>query len=112
MSANPLTVIERLCRWSYSPGEDHPWWADNVAHFTGGVLIGIPAFYLTGDIVLTGIIFLAVAAVWEYYEYRYEIRPWDPREDWSMDRAVEDTLLDTYIGLTGAVAAAYVLSLL
>lgn len=96
--------------YTYEAGEDLPWWHDNLAHFAGGFAIGALTHALFGfEYLNVGMVFLALAAVWEAYEYTYGIRPWDPEDGWTLDRAVEDTLLDTYIGLTGALLAVLVL---
>lgn len=105
-----LSVFARAMRGSYTPGEDDPWWYDNLLHFTSGVIIGALSVLLLDTTFLgTAVVFLLLAAVWEAFEYHYSIRPWDEREDWTHDRAVEDTLLDTYMGLTGALMAVLLL---
>lgn len=91
---------------TYEPGEDDPWWADNLAHFISGAAIGLASRWLLGVGYLgAAVVFLALAVVWEWYEYHYDIRPWDDRDGWGRDRAIEDTLLDTYVGLTGTLFA-------
>lgn len=101
---SPLARFARDMRRTYEPGEDDPWWYDNSAHLAAGGFIGAMAHYgLAFGLTDTALAFLACALVWELFEFRYNIRPWDEREGWSFDRAVEDTLLDTYVGLTGAL---------
>lgn len=87
-------------RSTYEPGHDDPWWYDNALHFASGVVIGLPLVVFGGAAV--GYLgFLLAAFVWEAFEYAYNIRPWDEREDWTKDRAIEDTILDTVMGLAG-----------
>lgn len=104
MKLTPLKALAAYQRDDYEPNVDYPWWADNSAHFVAGAIIGAIAHYGLGlGLVATGTAFLTCALVWEWYECAYNVRPWDEREDWSTDRAVEDTLLDTYVGLSGAL---------
>lgn len=109
---DPLAKFAELQReHTYEPGVEMRWWEDNLGHGLAGAAIGGLAHALLGTgYVRTGALFLVLAAVWEAYEYRYEIRPWDPVDDWTHDRAVEDTLLDTYVGLTGALLAVFLLA--
>lgn len=109
---NPsLEGLRQCSREPYEPGEELPWWADNLAHFTCGLLIGILAQLVWNDWLLAAATFLLLTTVWEIFEYTHEVRPWDPRDGWSLDRAVEDTLLDTYVGLTGALIGIWLLTL-
>lgn len=75
------------------------WWYDNVAHLLGGVCMGA---LLPGDRDATARRFLAVATIWEAYEWASG----EPRSmgdpEWPMDRKVEDTILDTIVGMVGA----------
>lgn len=104
-----LSTIARKIRATYEPGTDDPWWYDNVGHFMGGIVVaGAVSFVWTNPIVLV-MAFLMVAGIWELFEYVYNIRPWDERENWSFDRAVEDTLLDTAIGVLGALLVIWVI---
>lgn len=102
-----LHAIAEAFREPYDAGEDLPWWSDNLGHFLCGVVIGAGAHALFGGMAYPAVVFIALAGVWEVFEYQYNVRPWDPEDDWSFDRAIEDTLLDTYVGLTGALIAAY-----
>lgn len=107
-------MLQRLAelqkRHTYTAGENLPWWHDNAGHLAAGFGLGALAHLgLALGYVGVGGAFLACALVWEAYEYRYGIRPWDPEDGWCHDHAVEDTLLDTYVGLTGALLAVLVL---
>lgn len=104
LAVGPIKRLAAYQRSEYKPGEDYPWWADNAAHLVGGAVIGAIAHYGFGlGLLGTAVVFLICAVVWELYEFLYNVRPWDEREDWSVDRAIEDTMLDTYVGLTGAI---------
>lgn len=110
MEINPLSRFARWVRSTYEPGVDDPWWQDNLGHFIGGAAVGGAAHLALGlGLLESAAAFLAVAAVWETFEYRYNVRPWDGREDWGMDRAIEDTVLDTVVGLAGALLVVWLL---
>lgn len=83
--------------------EDH-WWYDNVAHLAGGVSVGTAVHNFTGDIKQSLVSFLLIATVWEIFEYLVGERPWDGSMCW--DHAMEDTVLDTVMGLIGVYIAA------
>lgn len=81
--------------------EDH-WWWDNLSHFMAGYAFGAAlADQIEPRTILIG--FLLLATGWEIFEYRINERPWDGSMDW--DHAMEDTVLDTYMGLSGAYTA-------
>lgn len=105
-----LQHIADKIRRTYEPQVDDAWWYDNLGHAVCGFAIGAAAWALHPNMWFVGAAFLACASMWEWFEYAFNIRPWDPRENWSVDRAIEDTLLDTYVGLTGALLAAWVLA--
>lgn len=95
---------------TYEAGTELHWWEDNAGHFAAGALIGALTHFLLGFGYLgVGAVFIGLAGVWEAYEYAYGIRPWDEADGWTFDRAIEDTLLDTYVGLTGALLSVLVL---
>lgn len=96
-----LSKSAKAIRSTYEPEADDPWWKDNSAHFLSGAVIATVAVPLMNSAVTVFGVYLALAAIWEAYEYKYNIRPWDEREDWSLDRAIEDTLLDTIMGGAG-----------
>lgn len=97
-------------RATYEPNVDDPWYYDNAAHLVSGAIIGASSWFVldTGIAGSLGV-FLVLALVWEWFEWSYNVRPWDDREDWDYDRAVEDTLLDTYVGATGTVITVWLL---
>lgn len=82
--------------------EDH-WWWDNTAHFLGGYAVGSVLVDRVDDRMTVLKAFLILTTAWECYEYAIDERPWDGSMTW--DHAVEDTVLDTYMGLTGAFLA-------
>ena len=103
-----MRVLKKLAAMqkehTYEAGVELAWWEDNAGHLAAGFAIGALTHALLGfSYVGVGMVFLALAAAWEAYEHVYEVRPWDPTDGWSLDRAIEDTILDTYIGLTGAL---------
>lgn len=106
--------IAKAFRAPYDPHEELPWWMDNLGHFASGIVLGGVLWLLTASWVYTTVGFVTLAIMWETFEYYHNVRPWDERErgSWPTDRAIEDTLLDTYIGLTGAQIGAYVLHVL
>ena len=82
------------------------WWWDNVCHLTAGYAIGSALIELTDDRTTVVKAFLAITTGWEIFEYMIDERPWDGSMEW--DHAMEDTVLDTYMGLTGAYLATLV----
>lgn len=82
------------------------WWWDNLAHFTAGYAIGSTLSEMTDDRSTVLQAFLAITTGWEIFEYSIDERPWDGSMTW--DHAMEDTVLDTYMGLTGAYVATLV----
>lgn len=108
---NPLKKLAwAMKEYTYEAGVDLPWWHDNLAHFAGGALIGALTHFVLGyGYVGVGAVFIGLAGGWEAYEYTHGIRPWDEADGWTFDRAIEDTLLDTYVGLTGALLSVLVM---
>jgi len=109
-----MRVLQKLANWqktyTYDSGKPLPWWHDNFAHFAGGAVFGVLTHLLLGfGYVGVGVSFLGIAGVWEVYEYTYGIRPWDEEDGWKTDHIVEDTLLDCYVGLTGALLLVWLL---
>lgn len=110
-----MRLIERIAiafRATYEPGVEDPWYQDNGAHLLLGFLIAANIDLIAAPPVFVPVlIVLLLSVVWELFEYLHNIRPWDEREreDYPMDRAMEDTLLDIYTALTGATMAALLL---
>lgn len=83
------------------------WWYDNLAHAFGGAMLSpiflpfLPWIWPYVAVVLTGF-------GWEYFEFVQRIHPWTGRT--SEDKAYEDTLLDMFMVLTGAILAGIALS--
>lgn len=92
--------------WQISEDFD-PWWLDDVGHAVSGMIIGAVGVGLgfTTTVVIIG--YFVLAGVWELYEYKYNIRPWDPREDWSTKHAIVDTITDTFDGLLGVLLVVF-----
>lgn len=90
-------------------GYDNHWWWDNVAHFFGGYAVGTALSCVFDDRETVLKAFLVVTGAWEVFEYGSRERPWHVDEngdmEWSFDHAMEDTALDTVMGLAGAYAA-------
>lgn len=83
--------------------EDH-WWYDNLAHVCGGISVGTVVHHYTDDVEASLWTFLGIATLWEAFEYLVGERPWDG--SMTFDHAMEDTLLDTVMGLVGVWLAA------
>lgn len=84
---------------------DRFWWWDNVSHLLWGVTFG--SLFFAADMSYWQAVgaSLIVATIWEVYEYMAGERPWHTNQNgdmfWSIDHAWEDTLLDTYMMITG-----------
>lgn len=92
-----VVAMHRVYRY-----QEH-WWWDNLAHLGAGFAIGTELGARTDDrsSVLLG--FLGLTTAWELFEFRIDERPWDGSMCW--DHAMEDTVLDTVMGLAGAYLA-------
>lgn len=105
VTARSLEELGEAAREPYDAGEELPWWADNLGHFLSGSGVAlIPA--ILGGLAAALIAYTVAAVVWEIFEYRYNVRPWDPQDDWPLDRAVEDTITDFVMGAAGAYTIA------
>lgn len=85
--------------------EDH-WWYDNLSHFCAGYAIGTALSEMEDDKQVVCQRFLVITSLWELFEYSIDERPWDDSVE-DFDHAMEDTVLDTYMGLTGAFIASH-----
>lgn len=97
-----LVPINKL---TYDPFDRH-WWWDNVSHLLWGVSFGALFLSVIGLTYWQAIgASLIVASIWEVYEYVAKERPWHTNQNgdmmWLLDHALEDTLLDTYMMITG-----------
>lgn len=109
-TARSFEELAEASREPYEGGEELPWWADNLGHFlSGGGVALIPT--VLGGVTVALIAYTVAAIVWEMFEYKYEVRPWDPADDWAFDRAVEDTICDFVMGAAGAYTVAYLVTL-
>lgn len=108
-----LTVTVVLAMNIKHGGYERYWWWDNTTHFLSGFALGL--------LLPSGRereYFLVIATIWEVFEWKlaslklYETfgsLPEGPRslgyEEWTVDHQVEDTILDTVMGLYGVRVA-------
>jgi hypothetical protein len=83
------------------------WWWDNLAHLSAGASIGgwtaliVTHFGYGGYAVILAVVVSGIAAlIWEAIEFVEGVWPWTATL--SLDRKWSDTLLDSYLVLTGS----------
>jgi hypothetical protein len=77
------------------------WWWDNLAHLLAGVSLGGFATAHPFPVVRPLVVAAVAVLIWESFEFAWGIWPWV--EHTGLAKKWNDTLLDSYLVLNGAV---------